>query len=580
MTVISLPVVVTITSNEPPPTFTVSLPVSASVVPAALFTGAQSVCIGQGTAAIWRVVVIVDGVDKSDQLVGDVMIDASEGAARIAEFSLKLPVGSVVSLSALTGRSVTIDIADFSTGVVRYAMRRFTGVVDTPTLDQASRVIALRCTDDLQGRCDGMTSAQLFALIGGYRSDAVFDPAASGWDYAQDRLSTIPVSLDVSPQGGLRVTPWAPKLTPDISLGAGLVGDGSLRVEVADRAQLVNQVDVEFDYRFPRVKAECYSINFEYVNMTNFAAFILAGGWWLQRSQVTAAIEAAGGTVESISYVPLPTSVIAVGSGYFTPSAADLELCMGFSAAVSFDYAQTTEEQHHITVKNTLSVAAVGLRRETITGALEGVYPDITAAETAIRLYKDKATSIPPTDAATPEAGKVVSSDVSLTTATNRAAADAAMRALIAVAKTRILASHRKNTVSATVPLIPAMDLDKTIEITADGVHAIGKCVRVVDRLSHDEGSAVSEVTIALCSLAGVGVTHAEDPTEASAGTSAGAKNLTVTPTVVFNSAAAADHKLTVTFPGVEEAERARAVVPITKTIAAPLVEDVFTVTI
>jgi len=253
---------------------------------------------------------------------------------------------------------------------------------------------------------------------------------------------------------------------------------------------------------------------------------------------------------------------------------------MGFAASVSFDYAQTTEEQHRISVRNARSIEAAGLLRETITGALDGVYPDVTAAETSIKLYKDGGTSIPPTDVATPELGKTVSVDATLTTETNRAAANAAMRALIAVAKTRIWASHRSNTVSATVPLIPAIDLDKTIAIDADGVQATGKCSRVVHRLSPETGEAVSEVTIALCSVAGVGITHAEDPTEASAGTTAGTTNLTVSPTVVFNSGSTANHEITITFPGVEEAERARAEVLIAKTVAAPLVEDVFTVTI
>lgn len=579
MPIVTLPIIVTVTGPAPA-SGQATLPIRVSVVPPVLLAGAQSVCIGDGASAVWRVLVTLNGVDMSDQLVGDVMIDASEGAARIAEFSLRPPAGTVLALATWTGKPVTIDVADYSTGVARYAMRRFTGVVNTPSLDQASRIIDLRCTDDLQGRCDGMTNAQLFTLIGGYDSPAVFDAAAKGWDYAQDRLSTIPASLDISPEGSLRVTPWVPKLTPDILLDDSLVGEGSLQVSVADRSQLVNQVAVEFDYRFPRVKAECYAVSYEYVNMTNFAAFVLASGWWLQRSQVEAAISAAGGTIESITYTPLPDEVVAVGSGYFTPSAADAELCMGFAASVSFDYAQSTEEHHRIAVRNARSITAAGLRRETITGALEGVYPDVTAAETSIKLYKDKATSIPPTDSATPEIGKTVSADVTLTAETNRAAANSAMRALIAVAKTRIWASHRGNTVTVTVPLIPAIDLDKTISIDADGVQAIGKCVRVVDRMSPDNGTAVSEVTVALCSVAGVGITHDEDPTEASTGTSAGAVNLTVSPTVVFNSGAAEDHEITITFPGVEEAERARAVTEIAATIAAPLVEDVFTVTL
>lgn len=578
MSEITLDLVVTVQEGTPPVLGSVALPIGVSVVPDALFAGTTSVCIGDTSAAVWIPVVTVNGVDVAAMLIGEVSVDAEEGAARIAEFTLKPPTGTLFTPSDWIGADVAIDVADNSTGTPRYAMRLFTGVVDQPTLDQPSRTIGVRCTDDLQGRCDTVSNATLLALIGGYDSPAVFDAAAKGWNYAQDRLSTVPAALDISPLGALRVTSWEPKTAPDILLDESRVRDGSIAVSLAERSALVNQVAVEFDYRFPRVKAECYPIDFEYVNMTNFAAFVLADGWFLQRAQVEAAISAAGGTIEAISYTPLPDEIIAVGSGYFTPSAADADLCLGFSATVSFDYAQTTEEQHRITVQAARSVDIIGPRRETITGALQGEYPDIVAVETGIKLYKDQSITIPPADIATPVVSETTSTDVTLTTETNRDAANAAMRALVAVAKTRIYGSHRGHRVSVTAPLIPAIDLDKTIRIEADGVTAQGKCVRVAHRMNSETAEAISDVSVALCSIAGVGIVHDEDPTEASAGTSAGATALTNPVSVVYNSGSTQDHKITITFPGVEEAERNRAVTKIPSTVAAPLIEDEFAV--
>lgn len=125
MAVASLPIIFTATSSGPGTIFTASVPVSVAVVPSELFTGAQSVCVGEGAAAIWRVVVTIGGADVSSQVVGDVMIDATEGAARIAELSLRPVAGTVVALATWTGKAVTIDVADMSTGTPRYAMRRF-----------------------------------------------------------------------------------------------------------------------------------------------------------------------------------------------------------------------------------------------------------------------------------------------------------------------------------------------------------------------------------------------------------------------------------------------------------------------
>ena len=562
------------------PTTKLSLPVEVCVVPASWQSGIGSPCLSTDTAAAWTIVVTVDNVDVSSMLIGAVRIDAEEGAARVADLSLKLPAGAVVSPSTWTGRPVTIDVADFSGGAAGWRARRFTGVVDTPSLSLADGTLALRCTDDLQGRVDGMTNAQLLALIGGYESSAVFDAAAIGWNYAQDRLSTVAASLDISPSGEMRVMPWAPKASPDISLDADLVGDGSLSVTVANRSSLLNQVNVEFDYRIPRVKCECYSVSYSYVSMLNFAQFILDGGWFLQRDAVVSALESSGGKVESITYEPLPTWNVAVGAGYWTPGQYDDTLCMGFSATVSFAYSQTVEEQHRITVANALSIASVGVRRETMTGALEGEYPDTTAVETGIVLYKAAMSSIPPLDLPGATVGQTTAVDTTLSDETNRDAANAAMEALIAVAKVKIYASHRANRVSATVPFMPAIDIDKTVEINAAGVHAIGKCVGVVDSFDADTGSAITEVTLALCSVAGVGIVHDEDETAASEGTTATSTSLGGLVEVVYNSGAAEDHKITVTFPAVDETERANATTKIDKAIAAAVVEDVFSITV
>lgn len=557
-----------------------TLPVQVAVVPAAVLAGSAPVCQPTGgQAAVWVAVVSVDGIDRAGQVLGEIVIEAEEDAARIADFTLRPPPGTPLDLAGWTGLPVTIDVADWRTGSARYAMRLFTGVVDLPQVDIASGTVSLRCTDDLQGQVAALSNAQILALIGGRESAAVFDPAARGWAFAQDRLSTVAASLDLSPYGVPRLTDWAPKVTPDLSYDETAILDGSLRVEIADRASLVNTVEVAFDYRFPRVKADAYAVAYEFVNMTNFAAFVSAGGFFLQRAAVEAALSAAGASlVVPVAYEPLPTTSVPVGAGFWTPGPADGELCMGFTATVSFDFSQEITEQHRITVQAVKSVAAVGVRRKTIRGALQGEYPDLTAAETAAILYKADITSIPPTDTATPAAGMVTEADVTLAPGTDRDAADAAMEALIDVAKVDIHRAHRGNSVGGAVPCNPAIDLDKTLAIAAGGVTARGKVRRLVHRLDPDAGTAVTEFALALCSIAGYGITHDEDATAAPAGTSPTSTPVPGSPLVVYNSGATEDHVITITFPGVEEAERAAAERLLPSTVAAPLTEDLFTV--
>lgn len=526
--------------------------------------------------AIWTSIVLIDSVDCSSRVIGDIRIDAEEGCARIAELTVKLLSSSTFALSGWVGKTISIDLADHSSGAPSIVARLFTGLIDTPTLDLQHGAVSLRCTDNLQNIVDGLDASAINALIpGGYDSQAIFDPAARGWSRAQDRLSTLPASLDLTPSGMLRLTNWQPKSTPDLSFGASHLIDGSLRVSLASRSSLINHVDIDFGYRYPRMKSECHIVQFSYVNPTNFSTYVNNGGHFLQRQAVESALRGAGAKIESITYTPMPSSTIYIGEvALWVPGPYDMLLCQGFESTVSFSYGQTIEERFAIVVSAPNSVSTVGILRDRLSGALEGVYPPIPTAEHSVVMYGNAMSGIPPLDTAVPIAGMTTSVDVTLTVDSNRAAAEAAMETLIQIAKTRIWASHRHNTVNASVPLNPDIDLDKTIDIAGQGVHARGKCLQVSHHMSPDTGAAISDFTIALCSVAGVGIVHADTPTAAPSGSDPVATVLSGTPEVVYNGGANQDQTLTITFPGVSDAERNRKIVNISASYDAMLIED------
>lgn len=534
-----------------------------------------------GQAGQWVPVVSLDGLDVTAQVIGEIAVEADEGAARIATFTLRPAAGETLYLPGWTGKAVSIDIAGLSGGVPVYPMRLFAGVVDTPEYDPATRTVTVRATDDLQGALDALSRGSIDALVGGRWSPVIFDASAQGWRYAQDRLSTVRASLDKSPAGALRLTPWAPGSVAMV-FGADRILDGSLALSLADRQGLVNTVDITFGYRFPRLKAEGHALTYSYVDMTGFSQYVIDGKWFLQRSQVEGAISSAGGTVvEAVTYTPMPSSPVAVGSGFWTPNPpVDATLCMGFSALIAYDYAQTVEETHAVTVYCPAAVTATGIMRQAMRGALEGVYQDAEGWETKAKLYRADVESVQPQDLPTVVSGKTNGLDPTLTADTNRAAATAAIETLIDVAKARIWASHRRNTVSAAVCLNPVIDLDKTVEIDADGIHAIGKVQRLAHRMAPESGEATTTFSVAICAVAGVGTTHPETATAAAAAPAAGQTNLPSSPVVTFNNGAAADHSFTLEFPAVSSGERAAAAPTIASTFSAPLVEDVFTVTL
>ena len=261
------------------------------------------------------------------------------------------------------------------------------------------------------------------------------------------------------------------------------------------------------------------------------------------------------------------------------PSPTDVELCLGFSLVVAFDYGQDIDETYTITVHNPASVSAIGTVRETMSGALQGEYGDPVAVETNVLLYKNNILSIPPKNLAAIVVGLTNSANVTLTTETNRAVAEAAMEVLIDVAKTRIFAAAWRNNVGASVPINPALDVDKTVLISST-VIAKGKVARVVHRLDPGSGLAVTDIELAICSVAGAGMTHPEDATAAPDGSSDGTTTTLSAPTVTWNGLFGEDQIITIEFPGVDAAERAKAAVAISQTFRAPLVEDSFSITV
>ena len=75
------------------------LPVQVAVVAPAVLAGSATAADGGSGAAAWGVVIEVDGIDVSDHVLGEVMVDAEEGAARVADFTLHREPGTVVAPS-------------------------------------------------------------------------------------------------------------------------------------------------------------------------------------------------------------------------------------------------------------------------------------------------------------------------------------------------------------------------------------------------------------------------------------------------------------------------------------------------
>jgi hypothetical protein len=189
-----------------------------------------------------------------------------------------------------------------------------------------------------------------------------------------------------------------------------------------------------------------------------------------------------------------------------------------------------------------------------------------------------KVQGLPPKDEPVYTLNKLTTKEATLTPETDRAAANAAMECLIDMAKTRIAAAHRQNEATATVILDPEIDLNRHFLMASARVTAAGKVKTLTHRLNTDTGRAVTEFTLAVSSIAGLGIVHPETPTTAPDASQNPDKAVTGYPKCEFHSKPAEDHEFVVEFPGMAEADRAMLKHQLEQAIDAPVWEDEFTV--
>lgn len=430
----------------------------------------------------WRLRLMVGGVDWTARLTGSVEIDREEGAAGIARFDLCLPPGPLLPTD-WKGRSVTIDyLSTDATGTTE--ARRYTGRIAEPAWDRTRRILSCTCSDQIQQQVEAMTVEQVDALAGGSWSVDLYEPVSgrSHWDYALERLASLPASLDASPDGALRVTSWFAQ-APHFRFGPGATLYDSLSVELADLGEQTNQIQIEADYRFQRLWQHNQSFAWAHPGMEGISGIQGFCLWRVDSTElptiemIRGAVQQGGLTAINESYTLLPTTGV-----YCNPpqawinNATDLVLDCSLSGARRWTQAVT--EQYRFTVTAEQSVADVGpvVRRESASLAIETEAGEAWASdpiEGGVSGHADERD----------EARRV-----------------AVLETLLRQAEAALYAAHRGNVVSWDVPTSQAMGIDlvHTLEVNDQDCHAVGKCIRIVDSLDLSAGTAMTRLSIAV----------------------------------------------------------------------------------
>ncbi|MDP2446587.1 hypothetical protein [Pseudomonas sp.] len=469
------------------------------------------VVVGGSPAIVWRARAVVAGVDYSARLTGQITVDQEEGAASVASFSLLLPAG-LVTPNAWRKRAVALDYIDAAG-----EQRLFTGRIIEPAWNRTTRIMACACTDALQNRVEDMPIEAIDSLVGGYWSEDVFSPTEgrSHLDYANERLSSRTASLDSSPLGSLRVTSWYAKAQADFEFGPGSTVYETIDVQLSANTRETNQVEIEADYRFPRLRQlnKQYSWNHSLMGGLGGESGFCA---WLVDNADTPNVEMVMGAVSDSGQ----TMLSGPGWGYLPPSGIYCIPPLGFSnpytgnlLAVSFAaarrWAQTVTERYALVVRADAAVAEAGVIVERDSLAIEvGEDAASTWESTPFGL-----STTAPTPASNGLRYSVIGREGGLTP--GRPADDGfyghtdlrdeprrqlGLRTKLNQAVVRIITAHRGALLSWDTPTswVRGIDVVHTALINDQGVYAKGKVKRLRHRLDLAGGEAMTGVTIAL----------------------------------------------------------------------------------
>ena len=474
--------------------------------------------VAERASVLWGLGVTIDGVDYSYYLTGRSSVEREGNASIVAEFLLMPPPG-VIDMQAIDAKPVVFDFIDYQAdGQENYRLTVFRGKVSEPTFFPTTGILRVRATTDQQGWFNGMSTEQIERVVPGEWSQHVFLVERLGWERAQDILSTLEATMWHKPDGGVHFVPWEPGAV-DREYGDNDVLADSISVRHGRRRELLNRLQLNFDFRFQRLRQR--TISCRWVQAVPFCEFLKHSFLLCQRSQVEAAAHSDGDWVllKPIEFRDLPPPgryycpfPIVWGQSLFGGAIVvedpDNELlCQGASWLASRRWAQTVTEKYAIDVRAPVSMEGNGERAE-----LEeyGIKVDQDVSDwVAQRAYEEAGEGFTVVGGSVDGGDGIVLGDqvkeANEDVATGRIAFEQAQRTALAAAAAELRGSHRGTRVSWSTLFDPTISPDMTPRLNTK-LKATGRLDYLRHRFDLDAGSAITDGRIAISRAGGVGL--------------------------------------------------------------------------
>lgn len=371
----------------------------------------------------------------------------------------------------------------------KYLYQLFCGIVDIPKIDYSSRVRTISATYDRSKAVEKLNIDTIHCI--GYWSSSIFGEEKSyETKNAQlsDRLSTIPAALDFDAKGQMHLTSWLPKKTADWTLGDCDIYTANMSLELSSAVSIINRVEIELHHQYDRLIHREISFSYRYLNFMSDYDYIVRVAAESPAPKVTEVQSAANGggwTTGQWGFKGTPKP------GYYNgilwraaeyrysyqptgekdengrnivnviqiPDGSDSEL---YALAASWKamrrWKQAVDEKYIITVQNQASIAIHGEKKEKVT---YGIKHESENDKTAQNWGNEKHYKIPK-GTLQPNGDYCINVD-------NVIPGEYAngYQVAVQIAYTRMLSSHRQNSISMEAKFLPFACLTDTVHIAS-----------------------------------------------------------------------------------------------------------------
>jgi hypothetical protein len=437
---------------------------------------------------------MIDGENVSELLTGQIRVELERDGAALAEFTVLLNPGPVNPL-AYMGKACQVFYRDFLAGSWTEELL-FDGWVIRPEFEPTDRLIRCDCSDRLQDLLEAMTVEQIDELVGGLWSEDLFEPAAgrSRWDYAQERKSSRPYSLQKPPGGAIEMLPIEGG-APAFVMGEGVTLDRTLAWAPVELSARVNVVELVAEYRYAKLRQRHQQFIWEHpavAGVSEIEGFCIVYGELGSTEvpdieQITSETQSAGyqAVLQGADWYRVPGS----GAGSlcdppfgWTNNYPDLLLGANWRGAMR--WVQQVTERYTIRVEAPGSVAAAG----------EVVQRDQVAADSSdverVSEWENAVFDVQDPDAVEDALGDWV---VDLREVDRWSAA---LQCMLSIHRATLLRAHRENRLSYQMPTtdVMAMELRHTAKVEDQGARCQAPIWSLIHELDIDEQTAITTI--------------------------------------------------------------------------------------